>query len=144
MTSTVLERQSLKDACLDYIRSISAITEAILDGRDSVEYAAKVGVMARQLCLASHTFYENTSLLHADALGIDPDEEVPSQFGRGFYRPNSPSENPDDFAGWATELAKDRSYGPLVPLNAWTSDPNEEHRIAANQVVDLRQLHAAE
>lgn len=89
------------------------LTNTAQAGRDSIEYAAKVAVLAQQAALASSDFWEALSIVHCDNLAI-PGE--------------TPNENPDDFADWARRVAHDRSYAPFEGVR----------RVRTAPVVDLR------
>lgn len=92
------------------------LVEAVINGADSHNSAAKVAVLARQVEMASQAMWEALSIAHADTLGLDPDQTVRGPFGS--HRPDAPSENCEDFASWSKSRAVERSHGPIVTLQA--------------------------
>lgn len=94
------------------------LTNAAQAGRDSIEYASKVSVLAQQAALASVEFWEALSVVHCDNLSI---------------KDETPNENPDDFAYWAKCVAQSRSYAPF-----------EGVRGPVRSIVNLRPMLAAE
>ena len=109
--------QKLDISAYRLIQAIADLTKAALAGTDSVEYAAKIKVLAPRAALASTDFFEALSVVHCDNLNI-PDE--------------TPCENSDDFAEWAGRVAHSRTYAPFEGIRGPTLH------------VDLRPVLAAE
>ena len=89
--------QKLETASARFTELLERITHTVQTGRDSIESAAKVSVLAQQAALASTDFWEALSTVHCDNLSLS----------------DTPCENSDDFAVWARDVAHSRSYAPF-------------------------------
>ena len=109
--------QKLEEAADRFVGLVVQIRNALMAGRDSIEYAAKVSALASQFALASTDLIEAASVVHCDNLNI---------------KGEVPCENSDDFADWCRRVAHSRTYAPFEGIRS------------SSRFVDLRPMLAAE
>jgi hypothetical protein len=126
LMSYAAHEQRLEAASERFSDLIAQLTNAAEAGRDSVEYASKVAVLAQQFALASTDFCEALSIVHCDNLSIHGE---------------IPNENPDDLADWAKRVAHDRTYVPFEGVRSVRRAPvpaaTEPHASILREAVEV-------